>query len=70
MFLIDDLGAELDQKNLERLVDKLEELRCQVIATSTSDSLFNRAPGSRSIHSKLFHVEQGKVISAPESENN
>lgn len=70
VFLIDDLGAELDQKNLERLVDKLEELRCQVIATSTSDSLFNRAPGSRSIHSKLFHVEQGKVISAPESENN
>ena len=63
LFLIDELGAEMDSAHLARLVSVLDAATCQVIATST------RLPGEEfeSLASDgslaLFHVEQGQVRS-------
>ena len=63
LFLIDELGAEMDSFHLARLVAILDSDTCQVIATST------RLPGTEfeALDSggnlALFHVEQGQVWS-------
>ncbi|MCY4342794.1 MAG: DNA replication and repair protein RecF [Gammaproteobacteria bacterium] len=64
LFLIDELGAEMDSAHLARLVAVLDSATCQVIATST------RLPGEEfgNLASDggltLFHVEQGQVRSS------
>ena len=61
VFLIDDLGAELDSAHGERMLSLLRSTGCQVIATST------RLPGEEfetlfgSDRLTLFHVEQGQI---------
>ena len=63
LFLIDELGAEMDTAHLARLVAVLDPATCQVIATST------RLPGDEfemlasDGNLTLFHVEQGQVRS-------
>jgi DNA replication and repair protein RecF len=57
IFLIDDVGAELDQVHNEHLFAALERLDCQVFATATVAPRLTAAfSGPKR---KLFHVEQG-----------
>jgi DNA replication and repair protein RecF len=57
IFLIDDIGAELDQVHNEQFFASLERLGCQVFATATVAPLL--ATAFASFKRKLFHVEQG-----------
>jgi len=55
VFLVDDVGAELDKEHNERLFEFLRLLRSQVLATTALEQL----PWGASW--QLFHVEQGVV---------
>lgn len=55
VFLVDDVGAELDKEHNERLFEFLRLLRSQVLATTALEQL----PWGSSW--QLFHVEQGEV---------
>lgn len=59
VFLIDDIGAELDPAHNQRFFRLLAEQGAQILATS------NTAPealtGLPDIRTRLFHVEQGQV---------
>ena len=61
VFLIDDLGAELDRSHGERMLTLLRSSGCQVISTST------RAPGEEfealfgRENTAMFHVNQGQI---------
>ncbi len=59
LLLLDDPAAELDANSLDRLMSRVADLGCQVIATSlvVDKSLFLQSP-------TLFHVEQGVVQKA------
>ncbi len=57
VFLVDDLGAELDRPHNERLFQVLRDLDSQVLATTAMDQL------SWGEDWQLFHVEQGSVTS-------
>jgi len=56
LLLLDDPVAELDSNSLARLMERIEGLACQVIATTLEEekSLFQQTP-------QLFHVEQGVI---------
>lgn len=58
--LLDDPAAELDVASVGRLMAAVEELGCQVIATTLDprQALFSAPPA-------LFHVEQGQVRALP-----
>ncbi len=57
LFLIDDVGAEMDAPHNERFFGALEAMDCQVFATTTSDLALGGAfAGARR---RLFHVEHG-----------
>ena len=62
LFLIDDVGAELDAAHNERLAAVLDDMDCQVVATSAhpdaGEVLRSRRGG------RLFHVEQGRIAVA------
>ena len=55
IFLVDDVGAELDKEHNHRLLEFLRLLRSQVLATTALEQL----PWASSW--QLFHVEQGTV---------
>ena len=55
ILLIDDLAAELDNKNKEKLLNYLSSLNQQLIITMTKESI------ASGIEHKLFHVKQGKI---------
>jgi len=55
VFLVDDLGAELDRSHNERLFTALRELDSQVLATTALEQL------AWSENWQVFHVEQGAV---------
>ena len=55
VFLVDDLGAELDRSHNERLFSALKELDSQVLATTALEQL------AWSENWQVFHVEQGAV---------
>lgn len=59
LLLLDDPAAELDRDSLERLMEAVAALECQVIATALTPGggLFPVAP-------RTFHVEQGRVTRA------
>ena len=62
LFLIDDVGAELDAAHNERLAAVLDDMDCQVVATSAhpdAGEVLRRRRGGR-----LFHVEQGRIEAA------
>ena len=58
VFLIDDVGAELDFDHNERLFGYLQSLGCQVLATTALDAL----PWTNNW--AMFHVKQGSVAPA------
>lgn len=57
LFLIDDLGAELDEEHNERYYRQLEDMDCQIVATSTEGAIGEILMGSRG--GRMFHVKQG-----------
>ena len=57
LFLIDDVGAELDATHSERFFRALEETGSQVLATATSATPLSSAFEGRG--RQLFHVERG-----------
>ena len=59
LLLLDDPAAELDSDSVQRLMHCVENLGCQVIATTLDPAtpLFTTPP-------TLFHVEQGRVEEA------
>ena len=57
LFLIDDVGAELDATHSERFFSLLGEMGCQILATSAR----HEAPRAMSeLRTRLFHVEHGQ----------
>ena len=57
VLLLDDPAAELDRRNLRKLIEELATLDSQMIATSlTPEIALFQAP------SATFHVEQGRVL--------
>jgi DNA replication and repair protein RecF len=59
VFLIDDIGAELDKNHSSRFFRLLEDMECQILATST-----HRPDNENQFtHDKvtMFHVEHGTV---------
>jgi DNA replication and repair protein RecF len=59
VFLIDDLGAELDLAHNERLFGQLGELGAQILATSSLGPDLWRSPAGLPL--TVFHVEHGRV---------
>ena len=57
LLLVDDPTAELDTESVERLMVGIENLGCQVIATTLNSAveIFSSSP-------KLFHVEHGSLV--------
>jgi len=60
VLLIDDIAAELDKKNLERVFDQLLELETQVFCTLLDAQNFNLIPNQIEKY-KMFHVEHGSI---------
>lgn len=64
VFLIDDIGAELDLSHSERFFRQLSELGSQILATSNSRPTAAQAAswgGSRAPEPVMFHVEHGRI---------
>ena len=57
--LIDDLTAELDVTNKQKLLHYLDKLDCQVFMSSTELSNFGDLTGIENY--KVFHVEHGEI---------
>ena len=62
LFLIDDVGAELDEAHNERLATVLDDMDCQIVATSANPGAGDVLRGSRG--GRLFHVERGRLTAA------
>jgi DNA replication and repair protein RecF len=62
VFLIDDIGAELDADHSGRFFELLRRLECQVLATSAqpADDDFGFGPSE----CQVFHVKQGDISRA------
>ena len=60
LFLSDDVGAELDRVHSERFYALLDEMACQVVATSAHEEAAEQLMKSR--RGRLFHVKQGRLI--------
>jgi len=58
VFLIDDVGAELDRHHGRRFFELLGETGCQILATTTQDLDVGEGIG---IRTRKFHVEQGRI---------
>jgi DNA replication and repair protein RecF len=65
IFLIDDLGAELDREHNLRFFRILAETESQVLATSTSAPDLGGA--FESSDRRMFHVEHGRAVMAADS---
>ena len=63
VFLIDDLGAEMDQQHSAALFRILREMSSQILATSTHPIGESRTPTLTP--ETMFHVEHGKVSVRP-----
>lgn len=57
VLLVDDLAAELDFPNRERVVDAIEARGCQAFVTRLTDDRLPQGEGCG-----LFHVEQGELV--------
>ena len=62
LFLIDEVGAELDSDHNQRLAAMLNDMECQIVATSAQPDVGEILRGSRG--GRLFHVEQGAFVAA------
>lgn len=59
LFLIDDLGAELDAGNQQKVVERLAAIQAQVFVTLVEGTAAPRWPD---VPRKLFHVKHGHVV--------
>lgn len=59
LFLIDDVGAELDRGHSERFYDALGEMGCQIVATSAQEEAAQTLMESR--HGQMFHMKHGAL---------
>jgi len=59
VFLIDDIGAELDESHNSRFFEMLDEMGCQILATSTQKPVNANPFTGETIN--VFHVEHGTV---------
>jgi len=60
VFLMDDVGAELDQPHSERFLAAVAAMGCQVLATTTAAfDLSARLGSAFGDRQRVFHVEQG-----------
>ena len=57
LFLIDDVGAELDSDHSQRFYQLLDNMDCQIIATSAHSAAHEMLPSA--IARRMFHVKQG-----------
>lgn len=72
MFLIDDAGAELDDAHNARFFGLLDELGCQILATTTAKPdagpagtpIESSSTDSGSAKVKMFHVKRGAIEGA------
>jgi DNA replication and repair protein RecF len=64
IFLVDDLGAELDRSHNERLFTALKSLDCQVLATTALDDMPYTRNSEHTTDWQMFHVEHGSVSAA------
>jgi DNA replication and repair protein RecF len=55
ILLIDDLAAELDEKNKNKLLEYISKLEQQIIITST------KKIGVEDFKGKMFHVKHGEI---------
>ena len=62
LFLIDDIGAELDSDHSERFYQLLRDMNCQTIATSAHPA--SQQARSLAAASRMFHVKQGAFEAA------
>jgi DNA replication and repair protein RecF len=65
IFLIDDLGSELDQKAFKLIISKIEEIGGQVFITGIEKQSLLDVINKRNLNGidKLFHVEQfGNIV--------
>lgn len=60
LFLIDDVGAELDRVHSERFYALLDEMGCQVVATSAHEEAAEVLTGAR--RGRTFHVKHGRLL--------
>lgn len=60
IYLIDDLPAELDRPNRQRLCEFLAQLECQVFLTCVERDALDGCWPPRAV-SKVFHVKHGKI---------
>ena len=59
IFLLDDVGAELDIEKRERFIDGLLSMRTQVFVTAIESEQLDFIKKYKNI--KMFHVEHGHV---------
>ena len=55
VFLVDDIGAELDEVNLQKMMAKFSDLCAQVFISTTGTGFISGIPN------KMFHVEHGTI---------
>ncbi|RLT96036.1 DNA replication/repair protein RecF [Ketobacter sp.] len=59
ILLLDDLPAELDEKNINNVIRFLKEFPCQTFITAISDQSITQEMLSAFEEHKMFHVEHG-----------
>jgi DNA replication and repair protein RecF len=59
LFLMDDLGSELDPDRTARLVGLLKELQAQIFLTTTDSRFIPDGGGS---DARLYQVERGQIM--------
>jgi len=56
IYLIDDIGAELDSKVVEAVFEFLSDIKSQIVVTSLESEIKGITE-----HRKIFHIQQGKI---------
>ena len=64
LFLIDDMGAELDRVHGERFYALLDGMGCQIVATSAQEEVGEMLMAKRK--GRMFHVKQGRLVDVGE----
>ena len=62
LFLIDDVWTELDDDHSARFMRLLDEMGCQILATSTHEPVAARSVAADRV--RVFHVKQGQIAPA------
>lgn len=65
ILLLDDLPAELDDKNIKNVIQFLKEFPCQTFITAINDQSINQDMLSAFEEHKMFHVEHGTFEETP-----